>query len=479
MNEIDQATTPRWDRYLGPRGIPQALRTVTVGQLSVILLLLVPLVICLFLDLKQTLIWTNAIVTCLFLLATLYRFHLVDLSLRQRREIVLTADELIEPEGGWPRYVIQVPLYQEPFAVRRIVRALSKLDYPVDRLSIQLLVEDDDEETKGALGGVTLPPQFKIVPIPVCEPRTKPKACNVGLAEAEGDFLVIYDAEDRPEPDQLKKAAIGFERCADKVACVQAKLCFFNSRQNLLTRMFTADYALWFGLCLPGLDSCAAPIPLGGTSNHFRLSVLRELEGWDEYNVTEDCDLGIRLAIAGWQTRIVDSTTWEEACPRFGAWIRQRSRWVKGYVQTYLVHLRRPLHLTRSLGLGRSLHVHLLVGGSVLTQLLGLVYWAMVLVWGATHTPLLDLPSGTLAVYFPGPVFAMGAFCLFVGNFLFAYYCGIACVVRKMGHIVPACWLMPVYWMVMSFAAWKGALQLIWRPHYWEKTAHFDTGESE
>jgi len=472
-----EETSADWQRYLGPRGIPQALCTLSNGQAWLLLLFLAGLAACLFLNWRDTLIYGNAVITAFFLIATLYRFHLLDLSLRRKREIVLETSELVEPEGGWPHYVVQVPLYHEPHALRRIVRALTKLDYPTDRLTIQLLIEDDDEDTKGAFEGVTLASQFKIVRIPVCEPRTKPKACNVGLAEAEGEFLVIFDAEDRPDPDQLKKAVIAFGQSSEKTGCIQAKLSFYNSRQNLLTRLFTADYALWFNLCLPALDYRNAPVPLGGTSNHFRLDILKEMQGWDEYNVTEDCDLGIRLAIAGWQTRIMDSTTWEEACPRFGAWTRQRSRWVKGYLQTYLVHMRSPLHMTRKLGLGRSLHVHLLIGGSVLTQLLSLVYWIMVLAWLIAHAPN-GLDPAWLATYFPGPVFAMGAFCLFVGNFLFAYYCGIACVVRGMGHIVPACWLMPLYWMVMSYAAWKGALQLIWRPHYWEKTMHFDTGEN-
>ena len=359
-----EETSADWQRYLGPRGIPQALCTLSNGQAW----LLPPLPG-----------WAG-------------RLPLPELArhadLRKRRNYRLFPDrhslslsrcstflcgasarlcsKLVNwsnRRGAGRTTSSKSRSITSPHALRRIVRALTKLDYPTDRLTIQLLIEDDDEDTKGAFEGVTLASQFKIVRIPVCEPRTKPKACNVGLAEAEGEFLVIFDAEDRPDPDQLKKAVIAFGQSSEKTGCIQAKLSFYNSRQNLLTRLFTADYALWFNLCLPALDYRNAPVPLGGTSNHFRLDILKEMQGWDEYNVTEDCDLGIRLAIAGWQTRIMDSTTWEEACPRFGAWTRQRSRWVKGYLQTYLVHMRSPLHMTRKLGLGRSLHVHLLIGG--------------------------------------------------------------------------------------------------------------------
>ena len=305
-----------------------------------------------------------------------------------------------------------------------------------------------------------------VFPIPVSRPRTKPKACNVGLAGTDADYLVIYDAEDRPEPDQLKKAAVAFRRVPHDVACIQAKLNFYNPDRNLITRCFTAEYAMWFDLCLPGLDYLRAPIPLGGTSNHFRLEVLREVKGWDEYNVTEDCDLGLRLFSQGWRTRILDATTWEQACPDVRYWIPQRSRWVKGYVQTYLVHMRSPLRLLRRIGLTNWLHFHLLIGGTPLCQLVNPIYWLLALLW------LLVRPVG-LDAYFPGPIFAMAAVCLFAGNFVFAYTCGIACVRRGLGHLTKYALAMPFYWALMSVAAWKGTLQLFTRPHHWEKTKHF------
>lgn len=452
-------------QFLGQRGFEQADCTVSNGQRNICLLLVLGLItVFLIFPAQPTLLVINSVFTAFFLASTLYRLYLIDMSLRSHNEIHIV-DDLDPPDGEWPSYVIQVPLYHEGNAIPHLIESLGNLDYPKDRLTIQLLVEADDEETQAALDRVDVAPPFQIVDIPVSYPRTKPKACNVGLAVAKSDYLVIYDAEDRPDPDQLKKAVIAFSQCADNIACLQAKLNFYNTKRNFLTRCFTAEYAMWFDLCLPGLDALRAPIPLGGTSNHFRLEILKQLKGWDEYNVTEDCDLGLRLFAQGWQTRILDSTTWEEACPKLRWWIKQRSRWVKGYMQTYLVHTRNLPGLTKKLGVANSFHFHLLVGGSVLAQLLSTFYWILVCVW------IFKRPE-VIGAFFPGPIFAMAAFCLFVGNFAFAYTCAIACQRRGLGHVVRYTPIMPLYWIIMSLAAWKGALQLIWKPHFWEKTQH-------
>jgi glycosyltransferase XagB len=417
---------------------------------------------------EKLLLILNSIFTTFFLLATLYRLLLMDTALRRHHELSIPDDQLRTPAEGWPSYVVQVPLYKERHALPHLVKALGQLDYPKDKLDIQLLIEADDRDTQEALAKITIAPPFRVVSIPVSHPRTKPKACNVGLASAEGEFLVIYDAEDRPDPKQLKKAVIAFSRVPDNVACIQAKLSFFNSTRNLVTRCFTMEYAMWFDLCLPGLDRLRAPIPLGGTSNHFRLSVLKSLKGWDEYNVTEDCDLGLRLFVAGWRTRILDSVTWEEACPFVPAWTRQRSRWVKGYVQTYLVHTRDLVGLSRRLGVINSLHFHLLIGGSVLSQLLGPLYWLLVLVWLIYRPP-------QVGQFFPGAVFLMGALCLFLGNFIFVYGSALAAWRRGHGKIIHFAPLMVIYWILGSLAAWRGTLQLLVNPHFWEKTQHHES----
>ncbi len=462
-----QYTTDTPQSFTGPRGFDMATQVLAPWQKVALLAAAGLLVVSLILATHHTLLWLNVFFTAVYLLSTLYRTLLIDISLRRNREIDIPADQLRQPPpGGWPNYVVLVPIYKEAEILPHLVASLSKLDYPTERLEIRLLIEEDDQETMAAARRLAPPPPFVVFPIPVSQPRTKPKACNVALQGVRAEYLVIYDAEDRPEADQLKKAVKAFAHLPANVACIQAKLNFYNSGQNFLTRCFTTEYATWFDLCLPGLDYLRAPIPLGGTSNHFRMEALRQLRGWDEYNVTEDCDLGLRLFYGGWRTRILASTTWEQACPSLPFWIRQRSRWVKGYVQTYLVHLRHPWRLCRGLGVFNSLQFHLLIGAGPLSQLINPIYWFLTLVWFVTR-------STAFTAYFPPPVFVMAAICLFIGNFLFAYTCSIACVRRGFGHLAIYGLLMPFYWLIMSIAAWKGCLQLIHKPHFWEKTKHF------
>ena len=464
-NKICDLTTHDSSAPLSPRGFPQATLTLCAWQKWFLIGAVAALALWALLDYRSELLVINFILTVFYLLTTLYRMLIIELALRKPREMRFTKEEISRPPNGkqWPKYMVILPMYKEGDVLPNLIRGLQKLDYPKDRLEIRLLIEEDDEETLAVADKLDLKPPFKVVRIPKSYPRTKPKACNVGIEDGDADYLVIYDAEDQTEPDQLKKAAHAFAKCPPNVACIQAKLGYYNSTFNLLTRCFTAEYATWFGLCLPGLDCLQAPIPLGGTSNHFRTAVLREL---DEYNVTEDCDLGLRLFSQGWRTRILESTTWEQACPSVPYWIKQRSRWVKGYVQTYCIHTRDLLNFHRKLGFWNSLHFHLLIGGTFISQLVNPLYWIMTLLW------LFVRPAG-LDQFFPTSIFAMGSFCLFVGNFIFVYTSAIACVRRGVGELAKYSLLMPFYWMMMSIAAWKGFLQLFSNPHHWEKTKHF------
>jgi glycosyltransferase XagB len=330
---------------------------------------------------------------------------------------------------------------------------------------VKLIVEDDDEETLSALEARTLPTYIKVVEVPDAPPKTKPKACNFGLAQAEGSFVVIYDAEDRPEPDQLKKVVAASKRLADDVICIQCKLNYFNRDQNLLTRWFTGEYSMWFDLFLPALVSSGAPIPLGGTSNHFRTESLRALGGWDPYNVTEDADLGIRLHKAGYRTVLLDSTTFEEANPDLANWIRQRSRWVKGYIQTWLVHMRHPIELLRQIGWQSWLSFQLVVAGTFLVLLISPVYWIITGLWFVTR-------AGFIHEIFPGFVYFFAGTALIIGNFLVVYVTMAASLNRRYFALVKYTLLSPVYWALMSIGAWKGVAQLVRRSSYWEKTEH-------
>ncbi len=149
-----------------------------------------------------------------------------------------------------------------------------------------------------------LPPHFEVIVVPQGSPQTKPRALNYALQFCRGSLLTIYDAEDIPEPNQLREVARKFSGAGEKLACLQAQLSFYNPNENWLTRQFTAEYATLFGLILPALAAHNLPLPLGGTSNHFRTRNLRQIGGWDPYNVTEDADLGLRLARLGYRTGV-------------------------------------------------------------------------------------------------------------------------------------------------------------------------------
>lgn len=408
----------------------------------------------------------NCLLMTFYITIVIYKLYLIHLSLGDARELAFTPDDLNTLEDkDLPPYTILVPLYKEKESLQRLLSALTKLDYPKDKLQALLLLEENDTETIRAVKAMDLPHFITPLIVPECHPQTKPKACNLGMAHATGEYLVIYDAEDRPEHDQLKKAVLGFRGSPPEVICLQARLNFYNKRQNLLTRLFTLEYSMWFDLFLPGMGDIRSPIPLGGTSNHFRLDKLRALMGWDPFNVTEDCDLGIRLARKGYETRMLDSTTWEEACSHPGFWIRQRSRWVKGYIQTYLVALRQPGQIMRKLGFGRALGFHLMVGGTPLSLLINPLYWALTLLW-------FTLRWEGVTQYFPFPIILWALVCLFAGNFVFIYATLLAAYRRQYFDLVKYALLIPFYWMLMSIGAWKGCLQLITRPNYWEKTQH-------
>ncbi|MDF5753626.1 glycosyltransferase [Spongiactinospora sp. TRM90649] len=364
-----------------------------------------------------------------------------------------------------PVYTVLVPLYREAKVLPRLLERLRLLDYPRDRLQILLLVEEDDAETRTAMP--ELEPPFEVVLIPPSHPRTKPKACNVGLARARGEFVVIYDAEDRPDRDQLRKAILAFRGLPDRVVCVQAELQYWNPWTNWLTRCFAAEYAANFSLMLRGLDRHRLAIPLGGTSNHFHTGALRALGGWDPYNVTEDADLGIRIARRGWDVRMMLSVTEEEANSRLGNWIRQRSRWIKGYIQTWLVHTRHPVLLWRQLGTRRTVAFHLTMGFSTLTTLVNPFFWALTLIYVCSGTRY-------VAALFPAVPLYFGTATLVAGNLLMIYCMMAGCLERGLFRAVRAMLTIPLYWALMSVAAYKAVFQLL-RPsrrHFWELTDH-------
>ena len=364
-----------------------------------------------------------------------------------------------------PVYTVLVPMYKEPDVLPILAAALRKMDYPRAKLDIKLLLEEGDHETIEAAKRLRLESIFEIVRVPPSQPQTKPKACNYGLHFARGELVTIFDAEDKPDPDQLKKVVLAFRKAPKHVACLQCRLNYFNRNENWLTKMFTLEYSMWFDLLLPGLERLGIPIPLGGTSNHFRIDVLRKLNAWDPYNVTEDADLGVRLTQEGYTCQVVNSTTYEEAVTRPGIFIKQRSRWLKGYMQTYLVHMRKPRELHRKLGAVGFWGFQFFIGGTVVCALLNPVLWLLFAGW------LMGLFTDLESI-FPPLVVSLSLFNLLIGNCSMIYFFMLGAYKRGYYNLLGYALTAPVYWAMMSIAGYKGLWQLIHKPFYWEKTQH-------
>jgi cellulose synthase/poly-beta-1,6-N-acetylglucosamine synthase-like glycosyltransferase len=420
----------------------------------------------------QVVIGVITALSVVFFSGTVFKFIIAMLGAKfDVVERVSDADVAALLDRDLPKYSVLVPVFREANIVAQLVANLGKIDYPVDKLEVLVLIEEEDTLTRDAFLAANPPPHFQIVTIPKGAPQTKPRACNVGLFFATGDFLVIYDAEDTPDPDQLKKAVVAFQRGGDKTVCVQASLNYFNANENVLTRMFTLEYSYWFDYMLAGLDAADLPIPLGGTSNHFRTAALVDLGGWDPYNVTEDADLGIRASALGYRVGVVNSTTMEEANTSIPNFIRQRSRWIKGYMQTTLVHARRPRQLIHQIGWRRFLSFTLLIGGTPAT-FLGVIPLYIVTLF------TIVIPAEVLAQFFPVWLLWLSLVNFVIGNTVMVYLSMMGPYKRGTFDLILWAVLNPLYWILHSIASYKGLWQLLTRPHYWEKTEHGLTNQS-
>ena len=393
---------------------------------------------------------------------------------RWRNELGVEHQEHRIPDSELPVYTILIPAFHEANIIAKLIENIGALDYPRSKLEVLLLLEEDDQETIAAAKAAAPPVNVRILVVPRGNPQTKPRACNYGLAMASGEFVVIYDAEDRPEPDQLRKAIASFredERIrrdvdpqARPLVCVQAALNYFNAEHNVLTRMFAVEYSHWFDSMLPGMEGTGIPLPLGGTSNHFRTRELRELGGWDPWNVTEDADLGLRASVRGYRVGIINSTTWEEACSKVPAWIKQRTRWIKGYMVTAAVNMRRPLRFLKRTGLGGAVGMIGLIAGTPMAFLAyPLVLGFTIVTYVGVQFIGLDLPSGLLG---------LGWATMILGNALMILVSGIVSWKRYGPRVAVFALLNPAYWVLHSIAAWRAAYQMVRTPHVWEKTPH-------
>ncbi|MEM9435016.1 MAG: glycosyltransferase family 2 protein [Pseudomonadota bacterium] len=371
----------------------------------------------------------------------------------------------IRASKALPKISILVPLFKEQKIATALVHRLAQLKYPRELLEVCLVVEADDPVTRKALHVDRLPDWMRVIRVPVGSLKTKPRAMNYALDFTTGSIVGVYDAEDAPDPNQLYKVARKFARSGPQLACLQGVLSFYNGRSNWLARCFHFEYAGWFRVMLPGLQRLGFAIPLGGTTLFFRRSALIELGAWDAHNVTEDADLGMRLARRGYRCEMIETITHEEANSRIWPWIRQRSRWLKGYAITWSVHMRNPWRLLRELGVWKFLGFQFLFLGTLISFFLAPFLWWSLVTFGLGYSnPVLDEVAsswlGTLTKIF---ILSEGVtFVLFL----------IAAL--KLEHRPSLAWLftLPAYFMFGTLAAYKGLIELAFRPFYWDKTAH-------
>jgi len=405
----------------------------------------------------------NACAAIAFLALAALRFLSMDVARSRNRKSPVKVTS--RSDSKLPLYTIMIPLLREANVLPILVTALQKLDYPPSKLDIKLILEATDQATIEAAKKMRLPGNVELIIVPASLPTTKPKACNYALAFARGELLVVYDAEDIPGPGQLREAVEAFDRGGELLACLQAPLAYYNWTENWLTRHFAIEYAAIFDLLLPTLARFSQPFPLGGTSTHFRTSILRSIGAWDPFNVTEDADLGIRLHEAGYKSDVLSTPTLEEANCQTRSWVRQRSRWLKGWMQTYFVRMRRPRRAIRQLGAMGFLTFQVAIGAFILSALLHPLFYIAIfyaITFDAEQSASLGM---AMLFFFNASVLLLGFSATMLAGLAGAYARGLT---GLGAHVLT----MPLYWLLISFSAYRAVFQLIFEPHVWEKTDH-------
>ncbi|MGH1418022.1 MAG: glycosyltransferase [Hyphomicrobiaceae bacterium] len=405
-----------------------------------------------------------------------------------QRNTTATAPIVAASYTTWPVYTVLLPVYDEAAVLGQLLAAVEALDYPKEKLDVLLIVEAGDERTQSALARLVaqrrVPSYVRVIVVPPGGPQTKPRALNYAMTYARGAYAVIYDAEDLPEPDQLRRALHHFRHGPKNLGCLQARLQICNVNESWFSRQFTIEYTALFDAILPTLQRLRLPIPLGGTSNHFRRDALDGIGRWDPYNVTEDADLGLRLSRAGWQVEVLSSTTWEEAPPNFKVWLGQRTRWLKGWWQTYLVQMRSPMRLFRELGWWKFWGVQMLMGGLLLSPIIHPWFYLYLLsvighefvVANSQAVAQLAKVSGHPNPLWPiasnNVLLVLGALNLLLGYFSAMLVGAISVRRRRRKGLVASVLWMPIYWLFVSLASYRALLEFCHKPFHWEKTPH-------
>lgn len=406
-----------------------------------------------------------------------YKIYVFFRSFKPTKLINLSPEEVGHlTDEELPKYTVLLPVKNEAVIIPQLVKSILELDYPRDKLDIKFVCEVTDTSTIEALNaagvGVSgtdatvVSVVTDIIKVPVAALSTKPRSCNYAAQFAIGDYIVIYDAEDKPDKDQLKKAFLAFKKSPLDTVCVQARLNFYNYSFNTLTRLFSLEYSFWYDFFLPGNQEMNSAITLGGTSNHFATPYLKKIGYWDPYNVTEDADLGLRIFRYRLHTTVFNSYTLEEANSQLGNWLRQRTRWQKGFLMTLLVNLRHPVKTTREIGLWRYAQSLFSVASNFFLPFFNPVLWVM---FAASFLPF-STPFGiavpTLLVRY------IGFFNLIVGNLTYLFVNTIVVIKKKQLSLLPYVLLLPAYWMLLSIACLRAAWQFVYDPYRWEKTRH-------
>lgn len=370
-----------------------------------------------------------------------------------------------EDHASLPVISVLVPLYQEAEISQALLRRILRLTYPKQRCEVLLVLEEGDQTTQSALAEIQLPDWVRVIEVPEWgDLRTKPRAMNYALNFCRGEIIGVWDAEDSPQSDQLEQVAASFARAKPDVACLQGVLDYYNPRVNWISRCFTLEYASWFRIILPGIARLRLVVPLGGTTMFVRRRVLEDLGGWDAHNVTEDADLGVRLCRMGYRTEMLACVTYEEASCSVATWTRQRSRWLKGFMSTYLVHMRDPRQLWHQLGARRFLGFQAFFLGTTGQFLMAPFLWSFWLVFlGFEHPsePLLGAGGVTLAAV----------------SLVFFELLGVAIAIAAAfaaGRPGLAIWspCLSFYFAMGAAASYKALYELFVRPSFWDKTSH-------
>ena len=438
---------------------------VSAPRIQMLILGLIILLSSIYLLLGSAFIYIIVLlINTLYIFASTCRLRLFLIGLRLARTSVKPIQTSKLSDNKLPTYSVLVPLFKEAAVIPNLKKALLELEYPKDKLQVLLIVEEKDFATSLTIDEEAFPKYFHKIIVPFSLPQTKAKACNYGLQFATGEFITIFDAEDRPHPLQLKTVIQEFTNSSQDVACIQCRLCFYNASENWLSKMFALEYATLFDYTLPAVAALFYPVPLGGTSNHIKTHILRSLGGWDSYNVTEDAALGLKIALAGFKTIMIDSYTKEEAPITVNAWIKQRSRWIKGYLHTYLVFIQHPVFLLQKYKIGGFTFFNYFIFLSpfllIITPLT--IYLSVSIINEyddlglSNHVALLKYLS----------IFNLGY------GFIQLIFIAYKITNHRIIAIRSLWWTYPFYFFLHIIAAILAVYKLIVEPHKWDKTEH-------